>query len=380
MRLHGWLVAFTLVCAGLGLGQTPAAYSGKPSLDQIARWLTAGTAQDRAWGAYYVVQRRDRTLLQTLEGLAQQWQPLPAGSAVEWPQQESVPQLRQREIDNRDAMTAVLDGVIILNGSLPVDALIRLAGTFPVQTGVLLARLPREEIEPALLSLYRDAAPPNSLQQRIAAEMLAEQPTPGFAASLLKGATLSGAVHVFTPGGLTSNDPTGGMGGRGEWADPEWPTVGQYSLISYLPKPDTIAFPIAPGLRGAYPILALRAEGARTWSSAMEGGLTVQGRLVIIAKMLGVDAATLPIRARETVYIPAQNSVEYQQKFPTFISGFERRSRQLDALLEAKNLITAEEVKDADAQPKLVLSLWDERGEDGRDFELPPAYTRRPAH
>jgi hypothetical protein len=338
-------------------------------------WLDSISAQNRAWGAYYAAQTKDTTFLPKLEGLAEQWEPLPPAS---WDSgyYGAPPKLDGRQTNERDAMTAVLDGVILLGGKLPAATLQTLANYFPVQTAVLLARLSHDEIEPTLLHLYHDPTVENPVAQRLVAEMLAVHPPPGFAASLMKGTTVLSVVEVVNPeNGLHSGQPVGGICGDGGLPDPEWPVVGQYRVVFYEPSPGVIEFPV---VQGTDPIYAMRTAAVRTIPTGSCTGvdrLDYAGRMEVVARMLGVEQSSLPFGAQrsrvEETMIPATSVAEYTKKVTEFVDEEEKKFLELETQLQQKGLITAEEIERGEARPRLVLSLHDSRYGQENKFELP---------
>jgi len=310
MRARRWMLCLLLGLAflpGWGMhAQNPDDYAGEPSAEKIARWLRSADPHDVAWGAYYVLKTKKTTFLPELEELAERWEPLPPLPA-DW----SEPPDAARGLDVVGAMAAVLDAVIQMHGQLTPEALLNLANDLPAQATILLARLPALESQAVLLKLYNDPKPQVRYLPRVAAQMLALAPPPGFAASLMKGQVWA-TVYVTAPGMLVGESGDSG-GCRDRQTSPRvgWPTVGLYKLREAASDPDEDA--AEPGgfkvIAGRHPLDGWRIESG--WWVPMRcdlGELTEATRLQLIAQMLGVEDDALPIHAFEPVEIGATST------------------------------------------------------------------------
>lgn len=378
-----WLVIFSvapLCFAAQGKAQTtrvtpttqttPAAYAGTPTAERITAWLQSAEARDRAWGAYYAAQTKDASLLPELESMAEQWEPLSYTSKEISP----ISGLSPQEMDDRDAMTEVLDGIVQLKGRLSAESLVRLAVDFPVQSAVLLAQMPQAEAEPALLAIYHRPPHWDGEAQFLAANLLALRPPIGFAANLLRDMDVIGVVDVTNPGGLHSGPPSGGLcGGYGSVSGKDWPVVAQYSLIFYPPETRVIVYLF---VQGEHPLYAVRTAGG-TRGSCSSTSLDSQGRMEVVARMLGVEQSKLlsyeGVSGVQGKLFPATSTAEFTTKVTEFVDTEEKKFLELETQLQQKGLITAEEIKRGDARPKLMLSLHDDRYGEGNKFELPEA-------
>jgi hypothetical protein len=244
MRLRAicWAMGLGLLSCGFAQAQaqTPAAYAGTPTPERITAWLKSGSAQDRAWGAHFIVVTRDASFLPTLEALAEQWEVLPPHSSQLTSPYKLDPKLEPEQVDRQDAMTAVLDAVILLGGQVSAQGLQKLQVDFPAQSAVLLARLSPRDAEPTLLVMYHNTDPQHWKQRRVAAELLALNPPAGFAASIMKDSEIKISVKVVIPdqreGGMGHSSSCGG-GFLRPPDDPNWPVVGQYALWDHFTNP-----------------------------------------------------------------------------------------------------------------------------------------------
>ena len=271
-----------------------------------------------------------------------------------------------------DAMTAVLDAVILLDGRISAQGLLKLQGDFPAQTAVLLSRMPEPEVEPTLLAIVHHADRWHGEERHVAAELLARAKTPpaGFVASLMRGADVGALVSVYLPGLPGS---TGGMINLCEAdiaivrpQDFDWPEVGQYSLRTYIDAKNATSYPISGG------ILAARIEGTRTiaYPHCYEiGDLDARGRLQIVAELLGRDS--LDIQASERTTIFAAGTAEYERKLREFVAQEEKKFLTVEAQLRAKGLVTADEVARGEVKPRLHLMVEDLRPSNNKIFALP---------
>jgi len=108
-----------------------------------------------AWGAHNAVLAYRRDLIPDLLSLAAQWQPLPHNTLSTWNARDDLP---QEQLDQRDAMQAVLGALIQMNVTVPADVLRTLAPDFENDVAVLLSRMPAEQANPLALDLYRSAS------------------------------------------------------------------------------------------------------------------------------------------------------------------------------------------------------------------------------
>ncbi len=406
IRLLCWAMAVGLWASGVALAQTPAEYAGTPTADRITAWLKSGSAQDRAWGAYYAAQTKDATFLPELVRMAEQWEALPPHVDPKFPAYKPDPLLKPEQVYRLDAMTAVLDAVILLDGRISAQGLLNLQGDFPAQTAVLLSRMPEPEVESTLLTMFHDADPQRNARRHVAAELLAREQNPpaGFVASLMRGADVEGDVTVQVP---VPSKPGQNFGfGGGCEADialehpqpSDWPQVGQYSLRTYIYPKNATSYPIAGRIQVA------RIEGARTKSYPHcwpIGDLDTQARLQIVAELLGcsrldfqasekkmgyptsiaeyernlaeefLGGNSLEIQSLEKTTILATSTAEYERKLREFVAQEEKNILSVETQLQAKGLVTADEVASGDAKPHLHLTIIDMRVDEDKKFALP---------
>jgi hypothetical protein len=93
--------------------------------------------------------------------------------------------------------------------------------------------------------------------------------------------------------------------------------------------------------------------------------------LAILGKMLGLEGRASPFGVRDGVDLRAASTGEYLWKLSEFVAGVENKFLRVETQLEAKGLVTADEIERGDATPTLLLSMWDQRPDMGRTFDLP---------
>jgi hypothetical protein len=183
--------------------QTVSTTDGSPSEKTMQSWLISKDPRLVAWGAHDALLANDQALVPHLLSLASQWQPL-SQQTSDTP--DSIG-FSAEQIDERDAMGAVLDGLIQMNVRVPAETLRVLAGDFGNEVAVFLSRMPPEEAVPLGLDFYRSLAKHSYGLQYVSASLLAVHPVPGFAGDLLSKISVRATVNVVFPG-------AGQMGGR----------------------------------------------------------------------------------------------------------------------------------------------------------------------
>jgi hypothetical protein len=176
-------------------------------------------------------------------------------------------------------------------------------------------------------------------------------------------------VLVCIPG-LTGSSGSGG-GCEADIAfvrpqDFDWPQVGQYSLRTNINVLYATSYRIAGRIQVA------RIEGTRTISYPhcyQIGDLNTRARLQIVAELLGRDS--LDIQTDETTTIFAASTAEYERKLREFVAQEEQKFLTVETQLQAKGLVTADEIARGDAKPHLHLMPQDLRAPKDTKFALP---------
>jgi hypothetical protein len=146
----------------------------------------------------------------------------------------TIPFPQSGESDQRLAVLALIDAVIQQpDAHVSADAIGRIAAAFPAQALVLVGRLPIEESRSLLDDWSYGMTPSWDTRrlERVAAMMLAQHPTPEFAARIAAAAGQQMVVHV------AANDSGSGFGSSacgdflGGNQRPGWPPIYTYDLV-----------------------------------------------------------------------------------------------------------------------------------------------------
>jgi hypothetical protein len=292
----------------------------------------------------------------------------------------SAPSITSEERGRRDAMSAVLDAIIQLNGSVPAATVQNLAADFPVQAIILLYRMPWSESQSTLSALYRDTAPASLYTQRGAAALLALHPPAGFAASLLSNTTVTSHVFVSLP-----DDPSLGMGTSngscGGYGPPPiktgWPAIGKYFMREGGPGRDPAPYLTIPGLK---PIDAVRVVTPTVQGDSGEcTGFTPLNNLLratLIAQMLDEQPERMTLTSHIDVNIKAKNDQDYKTQLAAYVDREEATFRSVKMNLTAKQLLSPAEASDDTVLPSLLLVITDSRSE--KVFPLQEVHFRAP--
>lgn len=354
----------TLGCA-IAFGQKFVPPTAPPTDIQNQAWLRSGDPQSVAWGAHYVLAAKNQALVSDLLSLAYSWQPLP-------PPKSDVAKrnsLTNDDVDRRDAMSAVLDALIQMQVSVPVETLRNLAPDFPNYVAVLLSRLPLEESASLAFDLYRYSSPNASSLQHVSAALLAQDPPPGFAADLFSRIHVRATVFMTKPG--AGEFGTGGGGHDcGVFAPPAarqgWPSFGIYGFSK-----EQIAgsFLVAPGTD---PIYAKRSETTHYSgdSCAKMVDLGPEQRRRLLAQMLNISPDAIHWQTLLDESIEFKSDQQFASDLQTFIAAQQEKYRATAAALVAKGLMTSAEQEDS--SPWLDIELNDMRG-DGYAAISPPS-------
>jgi len=203
----------------------PAAVLGadaKQRAEWASEWLRSEDPARVAWGAWLARQDRLKSLVSGLVEKVVEYQP--AGADDEF---FTEPGAR----DRHDAMLAVLDALIGLDGAVPAEVARKLYPEFAAQSLILLVRS-REDASATLLDIARNAKA--NWNWLAAGNVLVKNRAPGFAALLLSKFTQHLTVSVVNSG-FGSGFGGGGSECGFSMAAPKsgWPAVGLYWLTQF---------------------------------------------------------------------------------------------------------------------------------------------------
>lgn len=187
----------------------------KQSVGLAAEWLGSSDARVRAWGAYLALRDRQVNLVPQLIGLVK------AYSVTGSP-------LTSSERDEHDAMLAVLDAIIQMQGGFPTDVAAKLYPEFPAQALISLSH-DGPKAASSLLEIFKTE---NKLPGAwlAAGNLLMIWNPSGFAAAILANLTVH--AHIAVVSENSGAGIGGGYGGScGSGVPPVkigWPPVGKY--------------------------------------------------------------------------------------------------------------------------------------------------------
>ena len=285
----------SLAMAAACFAQAPPSVALLLSERVIESRLQSGDPRLVAWGAHDTLASHDEALIPMLLSLAAEWRRLPADAAAHdgppTPTQDDQ-QVQQDQQGQRDAMAAVLDALIQMNASVPVDTLRLLAPDFGNAVAVLLSRMPPEDSGALAFEFYRAKPVRQYGLQYVSASLLALHPVPGFAADLVANTPVEANIFVITPGGQQLGGGVSTCCGIGSVSPhKDWPLTGQYLLGNQNIK-GSLLF-----VGGVDPVYAQRELSAvylgNKCYAQSSATLTPDARLRLIAEMLGIAPDTL---------------------------------------------------------------------------------------
>jgi hypothetical protein len=191
-----FIFALTFLTTFKSEGQTlpePSTYSGHPDNELVIKWLQSPDPRVQAWAAQVILINDSTDLISDLKLLLERTTPITLTDAG--------------RLANYRTTLAILDTLIHLGATVPAETLVRIEKLgYNAQTEevVLLSRLPWNEAEPIISTFYKLDPSSRSDITRVAAQMLAQHPPKGFAASFLSTILIS--VHVSV------HDATAGIG------------------------------------------------------------------------------------------------------------------------------------------------------------------------
>jgi hypothetical protein len=260
------------------------------------------------------------------------------------------------DMDHHNAVLALLDAVIQMNGTLPAGT-IELAidggqyGYLDAPLFVLLLRLSANEAEPVWEKIIftgdiRGGA------QRVAADVLSRNPPPGFAARLIGGLTEFGQVTVADSGVHTGrgSSPWGGYGCAGglKNARTDWPKIGVYALMDAPTKSGSALLVDANDpIYVTRLVIAVDQYSQIYWCSSYGltsfSGLTDERRLRIIGRLLDGSAGEVPLDMSPELYMEFRGIKTYRAQMNTFVRKQLAQFASVEQKLTERRLLTDDE-------------------------------------
>ena len=315
-----------------------------------AEWLRSEDPKRVAWGAYLV--RVDR-LTDLIPQLIQKVAAYRSSSQVP---------LSGQERDPHDALLVVLDTLVELRATVPVEDARKLYPEFYAQAVILLVRSP-EPSERALFEIFDQAkanwtwlAVGNVLRQKYAA---------GFAARLLSQFTQHISVAVRDAGDTRGIGPgSGSECGLFSWGRPKqgWPPVGMYQLtqlawrIPWLPNTFLVD--------GEAPVHYWRAEPGsyNNWSDGRgtcDDGDRDQYRAQYLRSLMQFYLPNVDLESHREMHLTWEGEASYRRQIGVIVEEDRASFRRSVSVLQQSGRLTA--VEAAVQQPRIEIVLRDYR-------------------
>ncbi len=352
-------VGCAAILASHSLGQTSSTVADLPQEKTIEGWLFGGNPRLVAWGAHDALIARDRNLIPDLLSLASRWQALSRQDA-----DASTPSgLSQDQLDEGDAMAAVLDALIQMEVTVPADTLRSLAADFGNDVAVLLSRLPAEEAESVDVDFYR--SPGKNGLQYVSAALLALRPVPGFAADLLSKTSVQAKVFVVLPQlGLAGSGGCSACAVSSERRRKGWPSIGQYALSKNNSDGALLL------VEGIDPIYATRKESPHYLGDACGMGVYLgqEERRRLVAEMLSIAPETIPWKTELSINIEFESLEQFNHAVLTLVDEEQAKYRATVAALADRGLLTSAEAQESLPQLELRLEVLSGYKSNGKNW------------
>jgi hypothetical protein len=344
------VIAAIVVLASCALAQARAqeiTVDTKVTRADIQTWLNSGDPRLVAWGAYFARVNADDQATPAMLNLAENWTP-PESDRDE---------AGRAEIN---AMSDVLDTLIVRNKNVPPVALSAIASSFPNQSAILASRLPISEATPLLLTWYdmRNSEHPSPFP-RIAAMLLSKAPPPGFAASVLAESEETLHVTVVSGnygvgGGLGSSGGCGDGGGGAPQTG--WPPLFFYGIEENAPHSHNPVLVRAGGDTITY----VRIDQHTGWGSCFyPHPLTASTRVHLVVQMLGGDTKKIPWAVERQDSITYESDSQFLRELQDRVTQEEDQMRETARDLYVRGFLTGDEADSV--RPKLVVTILDDR-------------------
>lgn len=341
--------------------------------DEIDHWLRSGDPRMVAWGAYFAAKSSDNDEVPVLAALAENYLPVP-------PQQYDghgnyIPRTTEQK-DRLDSMQAVLDSVIQLHGTLSYEAILAVMSDFPDQALTLFAAMREPERSEHAAALYatRDESDKSydwhqlGRQQMIhmAAAILALNPPPGFAATLLNETTVTLKISVTDDDQKGEGTFTGGMCGDsfGLVPAPGWPQPYTYVVEQHWRTQGPAEGVLIPG----EPAITMRRARSNSSCSALSGFTSVQ-KLLLAQQLADVSPGNLGTGTLQYDTLRYPGPVSFLSSLVVLITQHKEPFQKLAATLAAKSFLTSSEA--ATVLPAFAVEIEDQRKDKSEDLSVP---------
>ena len=323
--------------------------------DWAAEWLRSEEPLKVAWGAWLARQDNQTVLIPPLIEKVNEYQ-LTGGYSS------------QTERDRHDALLVVLDALIGLHATVPVEDARKLYPEFAAQAIILLVRSP-DDAQSALLEIFQQARA--NYTWLAAGNVLMKARTPGFAALLLIRFTQHMTVSVYDPfrgGGVGGGGGECGFPNGGPKAN--WPAVGLYQLTQL---PDRMSASATFLVGGDTTIYYWRIEPGNYDNPPDVAGFCDDGnrdvyRAQYLNKLMERSFPRISLDPYPQLTLTWNGDRHYSEQLITAVDEHRARFRRTVAwLLESGQVLTPAEA--AALKPRLEIMIRDERAD--RSVPLP---------
>jgi hypothetical protein len=344
--LVGFILCVTAVAGSTQ--QEDITVDTKTTDKDIQKWLKSNDPRLVAWGAYYARQNADDAAIAPMIQLVENWIP---------PKQDQGTLERPRI----DAMSEVLDALIVRKETVFPEGLSAIAPTFPRQAAILASRLPNAEATPLLLTWYdRRNSKEGAAIPRIAAMILSKAPPPGFAASVLTESDEEFEVMVENEQdiGFGHGFGFGNTCGDGFGISPPhgWPPLFDYSLEENAPRPHDSVLVKAGGDQITYRRINL-SEGSG--SCFYPRPLLADTRHHLLAEMLKITEKKMPWQVQQNTWIFWKSREQFTSELKGLVAAEETKFHATAESLYAKSFLTRSEADSV--RPRLAVTVIDAR-------------------
>jgi len=322
----------------------------KDALSLATAWLQSADPRVVAWGAHLALREQVRSALPDLVALVER------ESASDQPPSE----------ERRHMQLALVDAVIQLGGAVSPEAARRLYTRYPVQTILLLTRAEAPAANAVLLDIVRTDRARHGTWLA-AANLLARNRAPGFAAWALMNLTIRLEVQVTLDGARTPRGTFGSCpGGTLDTLGPlsvraGWPPIGNYFLTSGGNDVLVAGADVTYYHRSLGPPLPGAAAGDISCSSPYSDRDALLARL--LSRLAGLPSDFVEAEAIEP--LQWRNDAQYRKEVLALVSRRLQRVDEIQGQLRSRGFVAEVEARDARV-------LLDVRVQDRRDSGLRP--------
>jgi hypothetical protein len=385
------LIMATLLLSAHGIAQEEnISVDSSVTPEQIKEWLQSNDSRLVAWGAYFSSKSDDPIN-------ADVYTTIMARRLAQW-----IPPANHRDITVPDdqpfriseaAIEAILDALIVKKQTVPSISIAPIVLRFPTEALILASRLPGED-RPLFLEQWwqqRASAPDqqylqnkiaNTNREILAAMLLAKDPPPGFAASVIAEYVDQQSFWVLDnelekqkleggrllPCQEAARTPLPPISPMAERMLREWPPQIRYILSD----PSSPAAGELLVDAGGQQIIYSRISGLTVPPECSRLKLSMETLYAILAEMTGLDDKARPWQTHEDVIHIWKSDEGFLSALKLRIQSEESKLKMIVNALEMRGYLTPDEAHTA--RPRLRVLVNDARASvgSGQHLSLPP--------